>query len=643
MIILDNETLVDLLNNEPIAINIVDLLLDHKGEPVTIGIHGDWGAGKSSVLGMIEDKLQKQDDVVCLRFDGWRFQGFEDAKIALIEGIVTGLLEKRPALTKTTDSVKNVLKRIDWLKLAKHGGGAAITAFTGIPNPDQIRMATSLLGTFISDPTKFADKEQIKSVLESADGFLKPDEETKRVPEEIQEFRKAFNDLLTDAKIKQLIVLIDDLDRCLPKTVIETLEAIRLFVFTDKTAFVVAADEGMIQYSVREHFPDLPESSNSRDYARNYLEKLIQVPFRLPSLGELETKVYVSLLLIGSELGNDDSEFKQLIDVAREKIRRPWLGESLDSETVVKTLGDKAKNVSNALFISEQIGYALAVGTQGNPRQIKRFLNTLLLRKKAAEARGFETEIEMPILAKLMLAERFIPNLFDRIAQTAGSDAKGRCPDIHQLESHIRPASEGAEGQGNKTSGSKEAKTDTGLSEWLTDPEILTWAKIEPSLSEIDLRPYLFVAKERKDYFSGSELPRKLMLLAEKLMGSKLAVMALTTSISELKPDEQTTLFDFIRGRIIRDGRMNSQPEGVEGLKLLAKNNTGLQHKIVDFLDTLPTKGLGVWCIQGWDSTLSDAEAKTRLNTLLKKWSTSTDNTVLSKIAGQTISLPKKK
>ncbi len=54
-------------------------------------------------------------------------------------------------------------------------------------------------------------------------------------------------------------MLVDDLDRCLPDTAIETLEAIRLFVFTTKTAFVIAADEGMIEYAVKKHFPDLTD------------------------------------------------------------------------------------------------------------------------------------------------------------------------------------------------------------------------------------------------------------------------------------------------------------------------------------------------------------------------------------------------
>ena len=53
---------------------------------------------------MIEAGFEDEAKVLCLKFNGWRFQGFEDAKIALIEGIVTGLIEKRPAQFSNTVS-----------------------------------------------------------------------------------------------------------------------------------------------------------------------------------------------------------------------------------------------------------------------------------------------------------------------------------------------------------------------------------------------------------------------------------------------------------------------------------------------------------------------------------------------------------
>ena len=345
---------------------------------------------------MIEGGLSGKDEVLCLKFNGWRFQGFEDAKIALIEGIVTGLVEKRPALTKATGAVKDVFKRIDWLKVAKKAGGLAVTAFTGLPTPDQIGAIVSTLEEVLADPGQLATKENLSSAIDGVKSILKP-AETKNVPEEVEAFRKAFDKLLKDAGVEQLIVLIDDLDRCLPDTAIETLEAIRLFVFTARTAFVVAADEAMIEYAVRKHFPDLPETTGPRDYARNYLEKLIQVPFRIPALGETETRIYVTLLLAGAEVGEDDKGYAELITVARERLKRPWKSAPLDAAAVNEARGANAGKAHNALMLSDQIGPILASGAKGNPRQIKRFVNTLLLRQRTADVRGFGAEIKLPV------------------------------------------------------------------------------------------------------------------------------------------------------------------------------------------------------------------------------------------------------
>jgi len=93
----------------------------------------------------------------------------------------------------------------------------------------------------LSDPAKLAKKENPESAVKGVKGLLKPAEAGHNVPKEIGAFRKAFDELLKKAGIDQLVVLIDGLDRCLPDTAIETLEAIRLFVFTARTALVVAA------------------------------------------------------------------------------------------------------------------------------------------------------------------------------------------------------------------------------------------------------------------------------------------------------------------------------------------------------------------------------------------------------------------
>ena len=636
MILADNETKIDLLNNEVIATTIIELLRDRPEQPVTVGVHGDWGAGKSSVLEMIEAGFEKQTDVLCLKFNGWRSQGFEDAKIALIEGIVTGLIEKRSALTKTCEAVKNVFRRIDWLKAAKRAGSLAFTAFSGIPTSDQIEVLVKNLRSIIEDPSKLPTKDNIEAVIDGVQGLIKPKEDgdSKNIPDEIKAFRKAFDDLLDKAGVKQLVVLIDDLDRCLPDTAIETLEAIRLFVFTSRTAFIVAADEAMIEYAVRKHFPDLPDATGTLTYARNYLEKLIQVPFRIPALGDTETRIYVTLLLVAAELGEKSDAFNSLLSAARKRLKRPWMSNAIDAEIFKRTLGDHASKAAHALTISDQIGPILARGTKGNPRQIKRFLNTLILRQRIAKARGFGDAIKLPVMAKLMLAERFIPRLFEQIAFNAANATDGKSQELHELESasvvqknksKIFDSEEKT--SSNKKSGTtKEAKSTLSskesvlLNEWLSSPLIKDWAAIPILRGGEDLRPYLFVAKDRKDYFGATSTLGHLAAVVEQLFGGKLAVQNLESELKRLAAPEATQLFEAVRGRIIGGDSFETEPPGIAGIVVLVKAHPELQDNLLDFLEQLPPTNLGAWVCKGWDGILHDDNAKRRFNDLLQVW-----------------------
>ncbi|QDF96899.1 NTPase KAP [Azoarcus sp. DD4] len=636
MILTDNETKVDLLNNEAIATTIIGLLCARPDHPVTIGVHGDWGAGKSSVLEMVEAGFADKEEVLCLKFNGWRFQGFEDAKIALIEGIVTGLVETRPALTKAAAAVKDVFSRIDWLKVAKRAGGLAVTAFTGIPSPDQVGAIIGSLERVLADPAKLATKENLSAVIDEVKAVLKSGE-TKSVPEEVEAFRKAFDKLLKDAGIKQLIVLIDDLDRCLPDTAIETLEAIRLFVFTARTAFVVAADEAMIEYAVRKHFPDLPESTGPRDYARNYLEKLIQVPFRIPALGETETRIYVTLLLAGAEIGESDANYATLIGVARDKLKRPWTSGGLDAAAVKAALGKQAEKANNALALSDQIGPILASGTKGNPRQIKRFLNTLLLRERTAVARGFGDDIKLPVLAKLMLAERFIPRLFEQIAFAAAVHPHGLCEDLELLEKSLTAPEENeaptGERKGHKTAEPAATTESAVLAEWRSSDTICDWARVLPMLSGIDLRPYLFVTKDKKDYFGPVSVLGHLAGVVEKLFGGKMTVQGYESELKQLVQPEADKVFEAVRTKIMSTGTFDTMPAGVDGLIVLVKAQPGLQGRLMDFLEALPSGKCGPWAVRGWQGVIKDAECTARLSKLLTEWSKVANNAGLKAAA----------
>lgn len=633
MILTDNETKVDLLNSEAIATTIVKLITDRPNHPVTVGVHGDWGVGKSSVLEMIESNLGGQKETIVIKFNGWRFQGFEDAKISLIEGIVTELVDKQSLFSKAKDEVIDIYKRIDWLKAAKKVGGLAFTAITGIPSNEIIQTVIGSIKKIATDPRNLATKENLEQLVSEASSLLKPKDETKNIPKEIGEFRKSFDKLLEKANIKQLIVLVDDLDRCLPETAIETLEAIRLFVFTTKTAFVIAADEGMIEYAVRRHFPDLPETSAAQTYSRNYLEKLIQVPFRIPVLGVTETRIYVTLLLIGSELGESDPDFEKLINAARKLLKKPWESKPLDSKTVFEVLGDKASTTQNALLISDQIGPILASGTKGNPRQIKRFLNTLILRQKTADARGFGQSINLSVLAKLMIAERFLPKFFDELAALSAKATDGKCTEIAAFEKYLKEGTpQTAPKKIARTQPAKEEETasaamDNNLIEaWKSSKEIEDWAKIEPRLEDKDLRPYIFVSKDKKDYFDISSTLGHLTPIAEKLFNSKMAIQTLEPEIKKLAIQDARQLFNATRGKLISSSNFDSEPPGIAGLTALVKLHPVLQSDLLDFLEMLPKDKLGAWVLKGWDAVLIEQTSKDRFNKLIAIWATSSNS-----------------
>ena len=642
MFLNDQETATDLLYYEAIAKTVVTLIRKTPDAPVTIGVHGDWGAGKSSVLKMLERAFAEDDRVLCLWFNGWTFEGFEDAKTVVIETIVDELRRARPTSTKVADAAKKVLKRVDWLKLARKAGGFAFTATTGIPTFDQVKGLYDVATSFLAKPQDHVLIEDLKGVAEKAGEFLKEaPNESDNLPEHIHAFREEFKELLDAADIDQLVVIVDDLDRCLPKTAIATLEAIRLFLFVERTAFVIGADELMIEYAVREHFPDLPPSSGPVSYARNYLEKLIQVPFRIPALGVAETRVYVTLLLAENALGSRDPRFLNLLASAREDMRRPWKSRGLDRRTVEQAMAGKMPpDVDQALVISAHVTKILSEGTRGNPRQIKRFLNSMMLRHAIAEERGFGADIQRPVLAKIMLAERFYPDFYEQIARLAANHPDGQPEALRRFEEHVRaPAPEEDDDEkpaakgGRKAAHSAPAPLPVEAMEWEKNEWAKGWAAIDPPLTGADLRPYVFVTRDKRSSLGGLAAASHLEGLVEKLMGPTMMVRGAVGEIAKLTGPEPEEVFEAIRGRILQDDNFAAKPKGADGLVRLVEAHPALQRRLLEFIRELPVAKVGSWAASSWGACFTDTGIAAEYQTTLRSWAEQTENSILQKAA----------
>ena len=637
MLIPDHETEVDFLNCEAISQTVVEVLKDNRTRPLTIGIHGDWGAGKSSVLKMIESGLTMDKQVAVLWFNGWTFEGFDDAKTILIESTITELCRQRSITGKAKQIAGRLLRRVDWLKIAKRGSGLAFNIVTGLPSPDQIGSALALLKGMTQDVGNI-NPVDVPARLEEISGFLKPADDSENLPETIHAFRKDFLELLSEAQIDQLVVLIDDLDRCLPATAIQTLEAIRLFLFVPKTAFIIGADEAMIEYAVRQHFPDLPVASGPLPYARNYLEKLIQVPFRIPSLGAQETRAYVTLLLVQSLVGEDHEGFDALLDKAKDGLRKPWLGTGL-SQDDVQAVDKKRREALDAAFVlAQQIAPVLAEGTKGNPRQIKRFLNALLLRHVIADARGFADLISQPMLAKLMLAERFQPDFYEHIAAQAMASSNGHAAAIIALEESREASWAGKKhtAKGPKGETGKENRQELDAAKWLERDWLKRWLTIEPAIGSVDLRPYVFVARDKR-LLTGTAGSGGLEALTTKLCGSQLEIRAAEPEVKVLTPGDADIVFGTLRERVLSSGDFTKSPLGIDGLSIVAKHHPRFQGEVVKLLRSFDSNGLGLWVVRGWNESITDPKAMQELQAVMQGWANQEENKLLKQAASVAI------
>ena len=261
-----------------------------------------------------------------------------------------------------------------------------------------------------------------------------------------------------------------------------------------------------------------------------------------------------------------------------------------------------------------------------------------------AEARGFGDEVELPVLAKLMLAERFIPTLFDQVALVAVAQPDGTCPDLAALEALVRQE----ESEPPKAAGGRErprkpeereddASIKTGnsvVSQWATSEKICEWARVDPPLGGVDLRPYLFVAKDRKDYFGATSTLGHLASVVERLLGPKLSVQGMQSELGGLAQAEASQVFDAVCARIMASGRFVTEPQGVAGLAALVAARPELQGRMVDFLEHLPVKNLGAWIVKGWSTCLTSPDQKARFDRLVAAWGRETTNRTLSAAAG---------
>ena len=575
----DTESKEDYLNFGEVSQIVTEILETEAMLPVSIGVFGNWGAGKSSLLNLIEQQI-KSNEWIVIKFDAWLYQGFDDARTALLETIANHLIQAAKNEETILQKSKNLLARIDGLRLAGWlAEGAALAA--GFPT---FGLVSKIFGTAqnaldgIQDATESKQVvETGKEIVDSGRKLIAPQKQ-QTPPQQIDEFRKEYGEILQDLG-KKLVIVIDNLDRCLPANAIQTLEAIRLFLFLNRTAFIIAADEEMIRHSVAEHYKDL-----SYRHQIDYLDKLIQIPIRVPKAGVLEIRAYLYMLYaIHQKIPTKKlASLRQFLET---HLQQSWKSQSLNPEDVTKTIEEQHNQVLLSDFErANRIAPLLAnsPNVYGNPRIVKRILNTIKMRTKIADKR--QMPLDEAIITKLVIFERCVDSDVVTKFYQLVNEGEGKPELLKELENN---------NEQNLSKLSENKSIQTFITEWV---------KLEPKLSNVDLRAAIYLSRETillNTYTAQLSQKAQDVLSILLVTKSKTGSQNTQTAIQGLTINEQISVMDAVIEHLRKLDNWDESPDGFIGACLLAANSEDGAKILTRFIAELRNKGVN----QPWFNT----------------------------------------
>lgn len=549
----DTESKEDYLNFGEVSQIVTEILETEAMLPVSIGVFGNWGAGKSSLLNLIEQQI-KPDEWIIIKFDAWLYQGFDDARAALLETIASHLIQAAKDKETILQKSKNLFARINGLRVAGLVvEGAALAA--DLPAFGLVskifETAQNALDGIQNETESKQVVETVKEIVDSEKNLIKSKEQ-QTPPKQIDEFRKEYGEILQDLG-KKLVIVIDNLDRCLPANAIQTLEAIRLFLFLNRTAFIIAADEEMIRHSVAEHYKDL-----SYRHQIDYLDKLIQIPIRVPKAGVLEIRAYL-YMLYAIHQKVPTGKLASLRQFLENHLQQSWKSQSLNPEEVAETIEEQHNQTLLSDFErANRIAPLLAnsPNIQGNPRIVKRILNTIKMRTKIANKR--QMPLDEAIITKLVIFERCVD--YDVITKfyRLVNEREGKPELLKELEDN---------NEQNLSTLSENKPIQAFIKEW---------AKLEPKLSNVDLRAAIYLSRETIPLNTyTAQLSQKAQDALNILLTttSRTGSQGTQDAIQQLTMDEQISVMDALVEQLRKVDNWDKSPNGFVGACLLAENS----------------------------------------------------------------------
>lgn len=259
----------DLLFRDIFIDSIATSIRNYKdNESLTIGLYGKWGEGKTSIINLLIENLDKDEDIIYLRFEPWLYSNTEQLISMFFK-----------------DLSKNIDKKGNLKKLAKFFSDYAevFEALSNFPEPTGMaKFGFKILGF---TARKLPSKKTLNELKVDIENYIKTLD-------------------------KKILIVIDDIDRLNNSEIQQIFQLVKMLGNFKNTIYLLSMDDEIVANSLKEV---------QKYDGYKYLEKIVQVPLRLPLSGKecIYNYVYKNLQEILKDFLRYEDEkkyFDSLID-----------------------------------------------------------------------------------------------------------------------------------------------------------------------------------------------------------------------------------------------------------------------------------------------------------------------------------------
>lgn len=267
----------DGLNRGSFAESLAKTLVQYSfPSSLTIGLYGEWGSGKTSLLNMVFENVERIDDgVVVLRFNPWLCSDPKQLVTQFFKQMATAIKLKKRAADKAWELIDQY---------------ADILGATSV-----IPVAGEIVAAFTKVLTK------------------KAEEETKERTNDLQESKNQIIKKLKDEKIK-IIVSIDDIDRLSEEEIVAVFQLVKSLADFPNTIYVLAFDYDVVVRAL---------GKVQHGDGKEYLEKIVQVPFEIPApnIDDIHEALFSKLNRILGDIPEEDWDKETWVELFQQGIK----------------------------------------------------------------------------------------------------------------------------------------------------------------------------------------------------------------------------------------------------------------------------------------------------------------------------------